>query len=87
MIDTERTEFVLHSFYDEYVKARSKHKPCANIFEALAVITKEVGELNQAVLQYHFEKTKNVNSYNIEHEAVQIGAMCIAIILEHIENL
>ena len=69
----------------EYIKARVKHPPSENIWKALAVITEEVGELNQAVLQSLGEGNKK-NYGDVYKEAVQAAAMCMALILEHVER-
>lgn len=48
----------------------------------LAALTEEVGELNQAVIQYLYEPKKARSLADIRAEAVQVAAMAMRVILD-----
>lgn len=68
-------------FQQELSKAREKF-PCQDVWVTLAALTEEVGELNQAVLQYNFEPGKGKTEADIVKEAVQVAVMAARVVLD-----
>ncbi len=65
----------------ELAKARRKF-PKQGILHTLAALTEEVGELNQAVIQYFYESNKNKTKGDIRAEATQVAAMAMRVVLD-----
>jgi NTP pyrophosphatase (non-canonical NTP hydrolase) len=65
----------------ELEKARAKF-PTQDVWVTLAALTEEVGELNQAVLQFEHEPKKGRTYDQIRKEAVQVACMAMRVILD-----
>jgi NTP pyrophosphatase (non-canonical NTP hydrolase) len=65
----------------ELMKARAKF-PTKDVWVTLAALTEEVGELNQAILQHHFEPHKGKTIQDIYKEAVQVATMAMRVALD-----
>jgi len=65
---------VLEQILNEYTKARANHKPMNSSHEGYAVILEEVDEMWDAI------KKNNIGHAKVE--AVQVGAMILAFLLE-----
>lgn len=72
---------VIYQLTQELVRARAKF-PVQDIWVTLAALTEEVGELNQAVLQYNHEPLKGITPSAIEKEALQVMVMAARVILD-----
>lgn len=70
-------EEILH----ELERARAKF-PKQNVWTTLAALTEEVGELNQAILQFTFEPKKGKTLLDIRKEAVQVACMAMRVALD-----
>ena len=65
----------------ELERAKKKHPNWpADIFQQLAIMQEEAGEVTKAVLDYHFEK-KSIS--DVKCELIQTAAMCVRML----ENL
>ncbi len=73
----DMTEDVL----SELAKARKKF-PTQDVWVTLSALSEEVGELNQAILQHHFEPAKGKTKEDIYKEAVQVATMAIRVALD-----
>lgn len=62
----------------ELRNARAKF-PKQDIWKTLAALTEEIGELNQAILEYHDQPEKNVTRQHIKKELVQSIVMLVRI--------
>jgi len=59
----------------ELERAEKKHPSFPkDMFQQLAIMQEEAGEVTKAVLHYHFE---NGNIYEVREELVQTAAMCM----------
>ena len=67
---------ILDDIVNEVVEAKFPSWP-DDPFHALAVISEEFGELNQAVLQHVYEPKKKVEHDDIRDEAIQLAAMAV----------
>lgn len=68
----------------EYQKAKKKHpKYPNNDYKAIAIITEEVGELAQAILDREFGK-KTIS--HVQEEAAQVGAMGLRFLANSIDK-
>ena len=65
----------------ELQRARRKF-PEETLWMMLSALTEEVGELNQACLQYHQEPHKGKTIEDIRKEAVQVAAMAMRVVLD-----
>lgn len=65
----------------ELAKARAKF-PVQDVWVTLAALGEEVGELNQAILQHHFEPAKGKTKQDIRKEAVQVAVMAMRVALD-----
>lgn len=65
----------------ELERARRKF-PTQDVWLTLAALTEEVGELNQAILQHHFEPAKGKTLADIRKEAVQVACMAMRVVLD-----
>lgn len=75
MIDLKHCEGVLGEVFDELRRAEEKFPIWPyNIFEALAILGEEFGELQRAALQY---KHEGQPYGNVRKEAVQTAAMAL----------
>lgn len=89
----------LNSELDRYIKMYEKFKGVdkalslakvkhpnypRDMYEQVAIITEELGEVSKAVLEYHNEKEKNIKFEDIKNELEQTAAMCIRM-LEFLE--
>ena len=73
---------ILHEqILEELGKARKKF-PEQDLWITLCALSEEVGELNQACLQYMHEPHKNVKYGDIRKEAIQVAAMAMRVILD-----
>lgn len=77
----QNTFNMLNAIQTELVSARKKF-PMQDIWVTLAALTEEVGELNQCVLQMHFEAHKNKTKEDMYKEAVQVATMAIRVALD-----
>jgi NTP pyrophosphatase (non-canonical NTP hydrolase) len=68
---------VLH----ELARARAKF-PTQDVWRTLAALTEEVGELNQAILQFHDEPAKGVTLDAIHKEARQVAVMAMRVVFD-----
>jgi len=76
-------EDVLKAVTDEVKRAEQLHPSWpANMFEAITIITEEVGELAQAALDMKFKKNSLAH---VQEEAVQTAAMAIRFLI-HLEK-
>lgn len=66
---------IAEEFADEYIKARKKFRPMAGRHEGYAVLLEEVEEMWDEI------KT-NAPTEKVRREAVQVGAMALAIIYD-----
>jgi NTP pyrophosphatase (non-canonical NTP hydrolase) len=65
----------------ELERAKKKHPNWpTDIFQQLAIMQEEAGEVTKAVLDYHFEK-KSIS--DVREELIQTAAMCVRML----ENL
>lgn len=64
---------------EELTRAREKF-PKQNVWLTLSALTEEVGELNQACLQFNFEPHKNKTEDDILTEAIQVAVMAIRVL-------
>ncbi len=74
MFDTNRIAFVLREINMEYRSARTKHSAMRSTHEGYAVLLEEVDELWDAIKADDLEHARR--------EAIQIGAMALAFLLE-----
>lgn len=75
MTDLRKCEGVLSAVFDELRRAEAKFPSWPeNMFEGLAILGEEFGELQQAVLQNKYEAQPYSN---IRKEAVQTAAMAL----------
>ena len=65
----------------ELAKARRKF-PDQHVWITLAALSEEVGELNQAILQFNHEPHKGKTEEDIYKEAVQVAVMAIRVALD-----
>lgn len=65
----------------ELATARQRF-PRQDVWVTLAALTEEVGELNQAVLQYNFEPEKGKTEPQINKEAVQVAVAAMRVALD-----
>lgn len=65
----------------ELDRARRKF-PEQDVWLTLAALTEEVGELNQAVLQFENEPQKHRTYEDIRKEAVQVACMAMRVVLD-----
>ena len=70
----------------ELARARDKF-PEQNVWVMLAALTEEVGELNQAILQYNEKLSSSatedfIRNQEIKKEAVQVAVMAIRVALD-----
>ncbi len=65
----------------ELARARAKF-PTQDVWVTLAALGEEVGELNQAILQHHFEPAKGKTKDDIRKEAVQVAVMAMRVALD-----
>ena len=73
--------YELNSVVDELKRAKQKHPDYpGDMFEQLAIMTEEAGEVAKAVLQY---KREGGDLQDVKDELVQTAAMCIRML----ENL
>lgn len=79
MPDDETIENALTAIKKEYLRARSMFATINSKHEGVAIIREEYLELEQVVFTEHNEKARNEKSYT---EAVQLGAMSLAFMLE-----
>jgi NTP pyrophosphatase (non-canonical NTP hydrolase) len=75
------TEAMIRAIGKELDRAREKF-PEQTIWVTLAALTEEVGELNQAVLQFNQQPRKGVTHDQIYDEAVQVAVMAIRVALD-----
>lgn len=64
----------LLAILNEYERARAKHKPMQSAHEGYAILLEEIDELWQEIKHGTPEKARK--------EAIQVGAMALAIIAE-----
>ena len=81
---SDERELVIEYIFDELRRAEEKH-PCwpENIFEQLAIVGEEFGELQQAVLQAKYE---NKSHEYVKEEGVQLAAMALRFLFNMKEN-
>lgn len=72
---------MLEEISAELTKARAKF-PTQDVWVTLAALGEEVGELNQAILQHHFEPAKGKTKQDIRKEAVQVAVMAMRVALD-----
>lgn len=72
---------LLEEILDELRKARRAF-PEQDLWVTLSALTEEVGELNQACLQYTFQPLKGKTLSDIREEAVQVAAMAMRVVLD-----
>ncbi len=65
---------VLDAIRNEFLRARNKHSPLASAHEGYAVILEELDETWDEIKRDDFDAARE--------EAVQVGAMAVAFILE-----
>jgi len=82
MEDEKHLDDFIREVRAELKRARSKFPAPREPYRCLAALTEEVGELNQAVLQYEEEPHKGVTLNDIRMEAVQVATMAARIILD-----
>lgn len=75
------TKNYIEEIYTELSRARKKF-PSQDVWVTLAALTEEVGELNQAVLQFNFQPEKHQTELSIMEEAVQVAVMAIRVALD-----
>jgi NTP pyrophosphatase (non-canonical NTP hydrolase) len=76
ILNSELNRLLKYQIVDkELIRAKKLHPAYPdNIFEKLAIITEESGEVAKAVLKYKYE---NGDFQNIKTELIQTAAMCI----------
>lgn len=73
---------ILDDIANEVVSAKAKFPSWPDDpFHALAVISEEFGELNQAVVQHVYEPKKKVEHDDIRDEAIQLAAMAVRFVM------
>ena len=72
---------MLEEISAELAKARAKF-PTQDVWVTLAALGEEVGELNQAILQHHFEPAKGKTKQDIRKEAVQVAVRAMPVALD-----
>lgn len=70
--------FLFGQALHELQRARTKF-PEQDVWKTLSALTEEIGELNQAILQYHDEPHKGVTLMNIKLELVQSIVMLLRV--------
>ena len=71
---------IFSAIMSEFNRAERIHPSYpANMFEQLAIMQEEAGEVTKAVLHYHYEQG---SIDKVEKELIQTAAMCIRM-LEH----
>jgi NTP pyrophosphatase (non-canonical NTP hydrolase) len=76
-----KEEIVFESVIRELARARAKF-PVQNVFVALAALTEEVGELNQAILHKRFEPHKGTTDEDIRKEAIQVITVTLRVLFD-----
>jgi len=71
----------LDAVITEIKKARAEF-PKQDKWVTLAALTEEVGELNQATLQRHFEREKGKTAEDVMKEPVQVAVMAMRVALD-----
>lgn len=74
-------DLFLYDIEIELDRARAKF-PTQGVFVTLAALTEEVGELNQAILEYYQEPGKGITPLDIRKEAVQCCVMAMRVIFD-----
>ena len=72
----------IEEVYAELGRARAKFPQREGVWVTLAALTEEVGELNQAVMQYNREPAKGVTTADIRKEASQVVVMAIRVLFD-----
>lgn len=72
---------MIEDILTELMKARAKF-PEQDVWVTLSALSEEVGELNQAILQHHFEPAKGKTKHDIYKEAVQVATMAMRVALD-----
>jgi len=67
--------------HNEINRARAKF-PDQNVWITLAALTEEVGELNQAILQFNHEPQRQITPEKIYKEAIQVAVMAMRVALD-----
>jgi len=75
------TDRVIFEIEAELAHARAKF-PIQNVWMTLAALTEEVGELNQAILQFNHEPYKGKTEADIRNEAIQVAVMALRVMLD-----
>lgn len=76
----------IEAVFDELRRAEEKHHGFPDDpFVAVAVIGKELGELQQALLQFYFEPEKCTSRDDVIKEAVQTASMALRFLF-HVER-
>ena len=78
---TDHPAFIFNDVMLELKRARAKH-PNNDVWVALAALTEEVGELNQAILQKHFEPEKGITYDDIRNEAIQVITVALRVLCD-----
>lgn len=79
---------ILHEEFIEELEAARRKFPTRpesdneDLLAMLAALGEEIGELNQAVIQFLYEPLKNRTVDDIRREAVQCGAMLLRVVLD-----
>jgi len=79
-IDSAKQYFMAEIF-KELDRARAKF-PTQGTLHTLAALTEEIGELNQAIIQYNFEPDKRVDVPEIRKEAIQCIVMVMRVLFD-----
>ena len=64
--------------HTEIARARAKF-PEQSVWITLAALTEEVGELNQAILQFNHQPEKKISELQIYKEALQVAVMAMRV--------
>lgn len=76
-------ELFCTAMLEELARARVKFPTGTfDLWKCLAALTEEVGELNQACLQYGQEPEKGKTLDDIHGEAIQVATMALRVILD-----
>ena len=65
--------------HTELARARAKFPESKTVGITLAALTEEVGELNQAILQFNHQPEKKISELQIYKEAIQVAVMAMRI--------
>jgi len=73
-VRSRRTESFFLAVEEEEIRANKQHGPPADIYEMLAILGEEYGELQKAILDFDYDQAPIDGAFK---ECVQVGAMVL----------